>query len=328
MLEESQSPNGTSAQAKGVNAQPDAPVTLIGAGALGCALAGALLTVGGRVQLAVRSGNPALRDGFLNFALTGRISGCFSVPVVELGRWIPPAGSEVWVTVRAWQLAELSTELERLRDTVLWIGSNGLGVTELLPRVSVAGRFLAWFGSRRGACESLGYELTPGGGLEWAFAGTVSPSLHLKRLQSEVFGGAEFPSLEAVEWRKAIWNCALNPLAALARVPNGEVITDSLLSVRFDQAVREGLQIAAQKFGPEAAGSLFGSEESYLQSLRTATQATGLNRNSLRVDLENGRSTELPWLLDRMIEEGARLKVRTPELFRLQTELRQGMKIS
>ena len=301
---------------------PPRSVAILGAGALGRSLAGVLTRLGYPVELVLREASDAGA-----FRLSGRVVGEFQVPTVGwsefsarlrgLAREDRP---EIWVTVRAWQLDSLWEKLPASLQAQVWMGCNGLGLSE---GREFAGRFLAWFGSKRVSGAVPTFEISEGGGIEWAPSRDRSESSALAAV-ADFFSGetrSRWEQPEVVEWRKAIWNSALNPLAALARSENGQVVRDPLWRSRFETAVREGLAVARASLGEGQYATVFGSEADFLARLVQATEGTAQNRNSLRVDLEAGRSTELPWLLDRVREEARRREVAVPELDQMAREL-------
>ncbi len=287
---------------------------------MGSALAGALHQQGVEVILGVR---PSDVVGGSNskrrFSLKGRICGEFEISQrAATPSFLAGFPGEVWLTVRAWQLAELP--LGGLCPERTFVGSNGWVLDALVSRWGVrpAGRFTAWFGCRRTASDS--FTISDGGGLEWVQDSERTVSA-LEGLQSRIFGGERFSRMETVEWRKGVWNAALNPLAALKGATNGDVLEDPAFRKLFEEAVREGVRVAQFAARLAELTPAFPSEEEAVALLVRATEGTAANRNSLRVDLESGRPTELPWILDPLLAKAKQGAVPVPTLVALRERL-------
>lgn len=110
--------------------------------------------------------------------------------------------------------------------------------------------------------------------------------------------------IDRLVWRKLAANCAINPLTALHRVPNG-----SLLDA---PGLRDTLVAAAREVGAVAAarGIDLGMDPADL-ALEVA-RATAANRSSMLQDLGRGAPTEIEALNGAVVREGRRLGVPTP----------------
>jgi 2-dehydropantoate 2-reductase len=106
-------------------------------------------------------------------------------------------------------------------------------------------------------------------------------------------------------WGKAVANAAINPLTALWRVPNGELLAS---------AERRGLLAALAREAAAVAQAAeitlpFDDPVAYVESVCRATAA---NRSSMLQDVSAGRPTEIDSINGILIAEGARLGVPTP----------------
>jgi 2-dehydropantoate 2-reductase len=106
-------------------------------------------------------------------------------------------------------------------------------------------------------------------------------------------------------WGKAIANAAINPLTALWRVANGEVLrSDDRRKMAANLAV-EAVRVAlASGVDPP-----IGDPIAYVESVCRATAA---NRSSMLQDVERGRPTEIDSINGVIASEGLRLGVPTP----------------
>lgn len=87
-------------------------------------------------------------------------------------------------------------------------------------------------------------------------------------------------------WVKVIVNAAINPLAALAGVPNGRLARDRRLAAALDAVCRESAAVA------RAEGVALADAEIVRRAL-TVARRTASNRASMLQDLDRGRRTEI-----------------------------------
>ena len=106
-------------------------------------------------------------------------------------------------------------------------------------------------------------------------------------------------------WGKAIVNAALNPVAALALVRNGDVAVRPALRAMAEVLADEGEAAArAERVGLPYASAA----EATIETVR----ATAENRCSMLQDLQNGRPTEIEYLNGAIVRVGERHGVATP----------------
>ena len=87
-------------------------------------------------------------------------------------------------------------------------------------------------------------------------------------------------------WRKVVTNAAVNPLTALIRRTNAELVADAPASRVADCIAREVARVAT------AAGIRIGEDDAVKQ-WRAMAALTGANRSSMLQDVEAGRPTEI-----------------------------------
>ena len=97
------------------------------------------------------------------------------------------------------------------------------------------------------------------------------------------------PDMTPVVWRKAIVNAAINPVAALAGVRNGEVAERPVLAGLVRRLAGEG-QTVARVVGVRL------PEDSAGEAALDTARATAENRCSMLQDLEAGQATEIDYL--------------------------------
>ncbi|MEK6224742.1 MAG: 2-dehydropantoate 2-reductase [Chloroflexota bacterium] len=106
-------------------------------------------------------------------------------------------------------------------------------------------------------------------------------------------------------WRKVVTNAAVNPLTALIRRTNAELLADAPASRVADCLAREVARVAT------ASGVRIGEEEAVKQ-WRAMAALTGANRSSMLQDVEAGRPTEIDAISGAVAREGERRGVAAP----------------
>ncbi|MEK6975034.1 MAG: 2-dehydropantoate 2-reductase [Candidatus Thermoplasmatota archaeon] len=106
-------------------------------------------------------------------------------------------------------------------------------------------------------------------------------------------------------WRKAMINHAVNPVAALHGVPNGEVLAQPTLHSLSSGLLKEAVALAERGRVPLPPGDL--------QDLLDATlRRTAANRVSMLQDVDAKRATEVEQITGRMVRLAERLLVSMP----------------
>ena len=106
-------------------------------------------------------------------------------------------------------------------------------------------------------------------------------------------------------WRKVVTNAAVNPLTALIRHTNADLLADASACRVADCLAREVARVAT------ASGVRIGEEEATKQ-WRTMAALTGANRSSMLQDVEAGRPTEIDAISGAVAREGDRRGVAAP----------------
>jgi len=106
-------------------------------------------------------------------------------------------------------------------------------------------------------------------------------------------------------WRKVVTNAAVNPLTALIRRTNADLLADAPASRVADCLAREVARVAT------AAGVRIGEDEAVTQ-WRAMAALTGANRSSMLQDVEAGRPTEIDAISGAVAREGERRGVACP----------------
>lgn len=273
-------------------------IAIVGAGAVGC-LFGARLTAAGHSVTLV--GRPSTvdairRDGVV---VEGR----------SPGRW--PVGAEtalepgarpdlVLLSVKTFDLSAAAEGIGRsVRPPVpLLLPQNGLHVERAVVETLAAagwdrpaGRVVRAVNTIPATLVRPGVVRQPGEGqllLESPSSGSPSADAATRWLDTLREAGLPVrtvPDLGIELWRKALVNAAINPVTALYRIPNGQLL-DPPYADEARVLLREAQRAAA------LAGVAF-SDDDADRSLDQVVRATADNASSMRQDVERGRPTEI-----------------------------------
>ncbi len=106
-------------------------------------------------------------------------------------------------------------------------------------------------------------------------------------------------------WAKVVVNAAINPIAALAGVTNGELVRDRDLARLLDGVGREALAAA------RSAGAHLDDEET-LRRIRLIARRTAGNRSSMLQDLDRQRRTEIEAITGAVLRAADRGQIDVP----------------
>ncbi len=285
-------------------------ITIVGCGALGSLFAGALLDAGFPVQGFLRPGphlETCRRQG-LRVALPGGEIRTYRFPLTDAPEDLAP-GELLLVLVKAYQTADVAPLLPALlapRGMVLTL-QNGLGNAEILARYVPPDRLAL------GSCTYGAFRAAPGevrwGGAGEIFLGPWDPAADVASLvqcfRQAGLAAHSTASPQQTVWEKAIVNAAINPVTALARCPNGQLLR------------REDLRETARILGGEATcvaqGEGFPLEEDLLwRRVLAVLEATKNNRSSMLQDVERKQRTEVDAICGAVLARGRGLGLSLP----------------
>jgi len=207
----------------------------------------------------------------------------------------------------AWA-AEIASKI-LMPDGVALTIQNGLGNYEEL--VEHVGRERAAVGVIYVGAQMVNGELRATGAGKVELGRPVATRSRMKldelgRLLRE--GGMEVTVVDdawPAVWRKVVTNAAVNPLTALIRSTNADLLADAPASRVADCIAREVARVAT------ASGVRIGEDEAVKQ-WRAMAALTGVNRSSMLQDVEAGRPTEIEAISGAVAREGERRGVAAP----------------
>ncbi|MCK9362937.1 MAG: 2-dehydropantoate 2-reductase [Syntrophales bacterium] len=207
-------------------------------------------------------------------------------------------------------------------ETIVFTVQNGLGNVEQLAEIAGEKRILA-------GTSGFGATMIAPGHIRHAGTGATTfgePSgLKTARIEQlrAIFETAGLnpviaENLPGIIWGKLLVNVGINPITALARIKNGQILEIPELTELMEKAVGEALEVSRRR------GIRLAFAGDPLEHVKAVMSNTKENISSMRQDIERGRRTEIDFINGAIVREGAALGVPTPVNFTL-TSLIKGL---
>ena len=283
-------------------------ITILGTGALACLFGARLAGIVKVVLLGTwQAGIAALNDeGIRIESQEGE-----SRFVVRATDQVRLAGNAdfVLVLVKSWQTQRAAQQaVQVLHENGLALTlQNGLGNYEKLSEQLGITRAAVGVTTQGAALLGPGHIRFAGGG-DTHLGYNEQTVLKIETLAS-LFNQADIPTkltddLEATLWGKLVANAGINPLTALLRVPNGELLNRPDAEALMVAAAEETASVAA------AQGVTIPFEAG--ERVRKVARVTAENRSSMLQDVLRGAPTEIDAISGAVVRAGQRLGVATP----------------
>lgn len=214
----------------------------------------------------------------------------------------------VFVTTKSYDTANAMIALRPLADRAIFVTlQNGLGNAETIAKTA-----------RRVVAGTTAHGVTFVGPGEIRHAGvgeTVlgawtrvdeSNLVRLRDLLADVGIVASVTSdIQTELWSKLVVNASINPIAALAEVPNGRLVRDKRLLGLIEDVCREATAVG------KAEGAHVDEEELRHRTLLVAKR-TAANRASMLQDLDRHRRTEIDAITGSIVRAAQRHRIPVP----------------
>lgn len=281
-------------------------IAIIGAGALGSVFGGALLAAGNSVTLLGRRPTPDITvcEPPCNVQQT--------LLHVETDPASVAGANLVLMLVKAYDTEQATQGIApylRPDATVVTL-QNGLGNAARI-RAHLPGhqRVLSGTTSQAARRVSRGLIMRTGAGptvIGYETDADRTAAEHLAGLLSDAgLPAAISGDIDRFIWQKVAVNAAINGVTAIARVPNGDLITRNSLHAAATALVDEAAAVAAAH-GYDLAG---------IHRILTETvRSTAENRSSMLQDVEAGRRTEVDAIYGSLIAAGLNIGLALPAL--------------
>ena len=212
------------------------------------------------------------------------------------------------VLVKAWQTDRAATQIKKFlpAEGVALTLQNGLGNFEALAEV--LGKDRVALGTTTQGATLLGPGQAQEGG-----RGVTHVAEHPRLLPLvELLRSADFEilqspisSLQSLVWGKLAINAAINPLTAILRIPNGELLNRPEALTLLEAAANEVAAVA------QAKGIELPFADAGLRA-REVAHTTAQNRSSMFQDILRGAKTEVDAINGAVVGEGIKVNVPTP----------------
>lgn len=272
-------------------------ITVMGPGAIGCLLAAYLARSGEKIWLLDHRRERAALLARRGIAVEGE-RGSFHTPIRVTADPGEIGHTDLLVLcVKANQTAAAVSGLEGFLSPGSYLLSlqNGLGNVRETALVFGADRVLAGVTSHGATLLEVGRVRHAGYGEIWVGepAGGGKQSRARERLEflAAALNRAGLQAqlvedINSVVWRKLVVNVAVNPLTAILRIPNGELLKKAHARKVMEEAVAEAVRVAAH-MGVELALA----EE--LERVKEVCLSTAGNISSMLQDVNHRRKTEV-----------------------------------
>lgn len=292
-------------------------ICMLGAGALGCAIGGALTEAGHEVWLVNR--DPAFLSALRQNGLVRRVDGVDSSLTVRA----TPDVSEIAATSGSMDLVIVLVKSFHTREaiqsalsivgerTVVMSLQNGLGHEEVLAEVVGRTKVIA------GKTYAGGVVLAPG----HIIAGTKGKETLIGELDGNLSARAQHiaaamtaagltttvsQNILGVMWEKLLVNVATGALSAITRLPYGELYQVPEVQACAIAAVAETMAVA------KASGIVMETTDPRAPWVKAAAGLPYEFKASMLQSLEAGSITEIDYVNGAVVRQGAKCGVPTP----------------
>jgi len=286
---------------------PSKSILIAGTGAMACLFAARLAEAGIPVIMLGTwpDGIAAIQKNGVSLIDINGNKSCYAVTATnDTSRC---AGAQyALVLVKSWQTWRAARQLREclVQDGVVLTLQNGIGNREALAQT---------LGAKRVALgvTTLGAYLVGPGQTKLAGDGVVTLGMHSRlgpladMLRKAGFLVENDPDPDVLLWGKLVINAAINPLTALLRVPNGEILKRPTARSLMVTVAREVAAVAvAQGIRLPYPDPVVATE--------TIARRTANNRSSMLMDVERGAPTEIDSICGAVIRAGEQVSVPTP----------------
>jgi 2-dehydropantoate 2-reductase len=281
-------------------------IAVLGAGSIGCLVAAKLVESGHDVLVHARGEHGAM------LAVSGlEITGLwdYSISPEQWTVSLDEAGihpsleksfDQAIITSKATDTESLCKIATMLTDGPVLSLQNGLGNHETLQN-----HFFE--NSAVGVTTNAVKRKSPGK-IEWVGKG----NLVIGGAKGEIFCetleilSADYSNdVSSIIWNKLLLNVAINPLAAICGVLNGDLRFEPLLS-QSESVMLEAAKIARMM------GITISDDQELIQNLHSVLDSTAENECSMLADVKAGRVTEIDFLCGQVVLRGEKLGIPTP----------------
>jgi 2-dehydropantoate 2-reductase len=283
------------------------PILIVGTGALATLFAARLAEAGCTVNMlgTWKNGLEALRKNGARLVDTSGVERAFPVHATDDPRECRGA-QHALVLVKSWQTERAALQLKEClaEEGIALTLQNGLGNREMLARYLGYARVA--LGATTTGATLLGPGLARTGGegvisVEQNQAlGPLEEVLRLSQFNLRIVDDAQ-----SLVWGKLVINAAINPLTALLRVPNGELLARPAARQVMGALARETAAVAA-------AEQIHLPFRDPVDAAEDVARRTAANHSSMFQDVRRGAPTEIDAICGAVTRRGEVHGVATP----------------
>ena len=283
------------------------PILLVGTGALATLFAARLSEAGHSVSMlgTWKNGLRALQENGARIVDANGNERAYKVHATDDPREVSGAKYAL-VLVKSWQTERAARQLkESLAENGLAITlQNGIGNKETLIRDLGTGRVS--LGITTTGATLVGPGLVKMGGegvisLEQNQAlGPLEAALRSSKFNLQIVDDAK-----SLVWGKLVINAAINPLTALLRIPNGELLSRPLARKVMSALARETAEVAEA----ERVHLPFSNP---VDAVEDVARKTAANMSSMFQDVRRGAKTEIDAICGAVTMRGQKHGIKTP----------------
>ena len=282
-------------------------ILIVGTGALACLFAARLSQSGQHVTMlgTWKEGLDTLQKNGVRFVDADGNEQQFPVEATDDPRECIGAKNAL-VLVKAWQTERAARQLvECLAEKGLALTiQNGLGNYETL--IHSLGLNRVALGSTTTGATLLGPGLVKAGGEGIVSLGQNQALGHLEAaLKSAKFNVQIVEDAQSLVWGKLVINAAINPLTALLKVPNGELLERPSARVMLGTLAREAAQVAY-------AEHIELPFDDPVQAAEEVARKTAANHSSMLQDILRGARTEIDAICGAVVKAAQKYKMGVP----------------
>ena len=210
------------------------------------------------------------------------------------------------VLVKSWQTERVANQLKGILapDGIALTLQNGLGNRERLTQDLGAGRVALGITTTGATLLGPGHVKTGGEGIISLEQNPALAPLEAA-LRSSNFNLHIVTDARSLVWGKLVINAAINPLTALLRVPNGELLNHPWARKAMSALARETAQVAEA----ERVSLPF---EDPIKAAEEVARKTAKNLSSMFQDVRRGAPTEIDAICGAVTERGEKHGIDTP----------------
>jgi len=286
-------------------------ILIVGPGAIGCLFGAALANAGNRVLLLGRNADHAAAVSASGIHVQHESRDWFARAQVTVQLPEQYHADVVLICVKAFDTVIAARQVAPVVDEATLVASlqNGLRNPEQIAAQLSTDRVVCVSTTQGATMLAPGQIRHAGGGLTLAGAYVNGHESDARQI-ADLFTAAGIPTEPATHtlgmlWSKLIVNAGLNPVTALADVPNGALLERTDLLDMAQRAAQEAQRVAAAKGVP----LLFQDAASELRHVCAQTRG---NISSMLQDRRRGRRTEIDAINGVVVEEGRALDIDTP----------------